>query len=266
MSEYMAQELKHHLNTHVDVAPPWTKYPTYERYTIGWRMGGGEDYIHLWHAYVGTLDSRDALLTHLRRHGPAPMTWGDMIGWQLNPDADHGEPPPMPELVDLGLVASDAALDQFAGSIARGDQREPVWSWSESLEQAARYLTRELWLHARHHHERVTQRALLTAADLSPAWAHTIDALNTGALPELDPDQGLATLAIACAANRVPGPWELGMNPGDFQDTFDMDMNYADAYCLWLMSCIDDRAQLDMLLGADGVPDTWRSWLDEQLH
>ena len=265
MSDYMAHELKHHLNTHVDVAPPWTRFPTYERYTIGWRMGAGEDYIHLWHAYVGTLSTRDALLTHLRRHGPAPMTWGDMIGWKLYPDADHGDAVPMPELLELGLVASDAALDQFAGSLARGDQRDPTWTWHESPEQAARYLTRELGLHARHHHERRAPRTFVDAADLAPGWAHMVDALNSGELPPLDTTQGLASLAIACAANHVPGPWTLGMSLGDYEDSFDMDMNYVDAFRLWLMSCVDDLEQLDRLLGPDEVPEDWRAWMVGQL-
>ena len=28
--------------------PPWKVFPDYDRYTIGWRMGAGEDY---WHAF-----------------------------------------------------------------------------------------------------------------------------------------------------------------------------------------------------------------------
>ena len=41
-------------------------------------------------------------------------------------------------------------------------------------------------------------------------------------------------------------------------------MNYVDAYRLWLMSCIDDSAQLEGLLDAQGAPVAWRAWAFEQ--
>jgi hypothetical protein len=55
------------------------------------------------------------------------------------------------------------------------------------------------------------------------------------------------------------------MSLGDFQDSFDMDMNYVDAFRLWLMSCVDDLAQLDMLLGPEEVPEAWREWMEGQI-
>jgi hypothetical protein len=35
-----------------EVAPPWQRFPTYPRFTIGWRMGEGEDWLIRWGRFV----------------------------------------------------------------------------------------------------------------------------------------------------------------------------------------------------------------------
>jgi hypothetical protein len=56
-----------------DLAPPWEQFPEYERHTIGWRMGTGEDWLGMWHVFLEQLDpAPDARLAYLRRHPPAP--------------------------------------------------------------------------------------------------------------------------------------------------------------------------------------------------
>ena len=35
--------------------PPWLVYPEIERYSIGWRMGYGEDYIYKFWNWLDTL-------------------------------------------------------------------------------------------------------------------------------------------------------------------------------------------------------------------
>jgi hypothetical protein len=68
--------LPEHLDANGDLAPPWERFPTYERYTIGWRMGAGEDWLGLWHVFLKGLESSpEVRLAYLRRHLPAPISW-----------------------------------------------------------------------------------------------------------------------------------------------------------------------------------------------
>ena len=39
--------------------PPWIAFPNFARYSIGWRMGGGEDYWHAFHEWVTGLSESE---------------------------------------------------------------------------------------------------------------------------------------------------------------------------------------------------------------
>ena len=39
--------------------PPWLAYPESDRYSIGWRMGYGEDYIFRFHGWMDTLSQEE---------------------------------------------------------------------------------------------------------------------------------------------------------------------------------------------------------------
>ena len=39
--------------------PPWIAYPEIERYSIGWRMGYGEEYICRWGDWWETLTEKE---------------------------------------------------------------------------------------------------------------------------------------------------------------------------------------------------------------
>ena len=52
--------LREHLDPHGDLAPPWERFPHYERYTIGWRMGSGEDWLGLWSVFLEHMGYVDA--------------------------------------------------------------------------------------------------------------------------------------------------------------------------------------------------------------
>ena len=39
--------------------PPWIAYPEIERYSIGWRMGYGEEYICRWGGWWETLTEKE---------------------------------------------------------------------------------------------------------------------------------------------------------------------------------------------------------------
>lgn len=44
-------DIARELLTHGTLVPPWSKYPSIPRRSIGWRMGGGEWYRWLWHRW-----------------------------------------------------------------------------------------------------------------------------------------------------------------------------------------------------------------------
>ena len=64
--------------------PPWMAFPEIERYSIGWRMGYGEDYIYRFGDWLDTLSPEER--TEYRALFPEPVTWK---GWWE--DEDSGE-------------------------------------------------------------------------------------------------------------------------------------------------------------------------------
>ena len=280
--------LPEHLDAHGDLAPPWERFPTYERYTIGWRMGTGEDGLGLWHVFLEQLGtSYEARLAYLRRHAAAPVTWASSVHQVLYPSArddgdnddddndddddddgddDEREKQAAQErrtaLLQQGLIASDAAYSTWLR------QQEGVrwpWTYAETPEHAARYWTRDLGFWSR-------QVASLrrapgwTAPPVPDEWQACAAPLATGAAGALDPDRGLLSLARALAAGHVTPPWQLGLTPADFADSFEDDMGYVDAFRLWGMSVFDDREQLQRYLDGNTtqLPASWAGWIAEQ--
>lgn len=99
--------------------------------------------------------------------------------------------------------------------------------------------------------------------EVPDAWEPCAAPLATGTAPALDVSQGLLTLSQMLAAGAVVPPWDLGLAPADFADTFDTNMGYVDAFRLWLMSAFDDRPHMRRCVGPD-VPPEWEVWLAEQ--
>lgn len=62
--------------------PPWSRFPELPRYSVGWRMGSGEDYLILHGRWTANWTS-DAWVAYLRRHAPIPVEWYDWACWQL---------------------------------------------------------------------------------------------------------------------------------------------------------------------------------------
>ena len=68
------------------------------------------------------------------------------------------------------------------------------------------------------------------------------------------------------AAGDVTPPWALGLDVGDFANSFEPDMNYVDAFRLWGMSIFDDAPQfLGYLAAHPAPPQAWQSWLTEHV-
>jgi len=53
--------------------PPWVEYPEYPRYSLGWRMGDGEDYIYRWGEWFATLSDSEVDAYALLY--PEPLDW-----------------------------------------------------------------------------------------------------------------------------------------------------------------------------------------------
>ena len=53
--------------------PPWLAYPEIERYSIGWRMGYGEDYIGRFFSWLEDLSSEERM--EYQALFPEPVTW-----------------------------------------------------------------------------------------------------------------------------------------------------------------------------------------------
>jgi len=70
--------------------PPWMAFPEIERYSIGWRMGYGEDYIYRFGDWLDTLSPDEQ--TEYRTLFPEPVTWK---GWWDDEDSsevlEHGD-------------------------------------------------------------------------------------------------------------------------------------------------------------------------------
>lgn len=55
------------------MSPPWLAHPEIERYSIGWRMGYGEDYIDRFYNWLDTLSPEEQ--TEYYVLFPEPVTW-----------------------------------------------------------------------------------------------------------------------------------------------------------------------------------------------
>lgn len=70
--------------------PPWLAFPEIERYSIGWRMGYGEDYIYKFGKWFDCLPEEEQ--KEYRSLFPEPVTWK---GWWGNDDSgellEHGD-------------------------------------------------------------------------------------------------------------------------------------------------------------------------------
>lgn len=250
--------------------PPWQNFPTYERYTIGWRMGTGEDYLHNWRRFLKTVPvDYSKRLNYLRQHKPAPFSWGDVVLEVLYPhqkrDAFGCSDSEIKQLQELGLVEADSAYN-----IWRHQQTELVFPWSFSVditpEEAARYHTREFWFFSRYLKENRDQVRLV---NIPSAWQSLQTPLETGQLADIsttETKEGLFTLAKMLCAGDIQPPWHLGLTSDDFKDSFELDMGYTDAYQLWMMSAFDDDRLFNEMLAKYAIPNNWTDWISEHAH
>lgn len=229
-------------------------------------MGSGEQYRYDWYDFLETIPKDyNARIEYLRSHRPAPLNWGDSVLGVLYPDAETDEEfgcssAETAKLLKLGVVEHDAAYKTW-----RSQQIKLTLPWelteNEGPEGLARYRMRDLWFFSRHLCE---NRSDLSTDEIPDSWASVQTQLETGRVGEVSPKNGLLTISQMLCAGDVQPPWELGLAPRNFADSFEMDMGYCDAYRLWIMSSFDDDKLIREMLVESGIPDEWVSWVDEQ--
>jgi hypothetical protein len=269
--QFYQTRLHEHLDANGDLAPPWEKFPTYERYTIGWRMGPGESWLCLWHVFLEGLDPAHAVrLAYLRRHPPAPITWADAVYHVLYPSSarkarddedDEGIVEAQRDaLQQAGLIASDIAYSTWLSQ-----QQGVRWPWefAKSPEEAARYWTRDFWFWSRQV-AGLRNEAGWEPPEVPRRWLPCAEPLRSGEVHSPKLRKGLLSLAQMLSAGRVIPPWQLGLAFTDFADSFEMDMGYVDAFRLWGMSAFDDREHLQRYFTAIEAPKAWQNWCVER--
>lgn len=254
------------LDAQGDIAPPWEKFPHYDRYTIGWRMGAGETWLGKWRDFIQEMPADFAArLAYLRRHPPAPYNWADFVKETLHPELeerleeDDVDKTYLKELQNLGLIASDIAYPTW---LAQQDGVAWPWEFDETPEEVARNWTRYLWFWSR----QVAELRLCPDWQLPvvpPVWAACTSALQEAQPGTPDFKQGLLTLTRMLSANKLTPPWQLGLSLNDFADSYEDDMGYVDAFRLWGMSAFDDVEHLQKFLNDTDAPQAWQTWACE---
>ena len=75
-------KVHHPIKKEEEMKPPWLKFPDIHKASIGWRMGGGEDYIDKWHVFWRKL-SYEEQVVYIGIY-PPPDGWRvdvDGISW-----------------------------------------------------------------------------------------------------------------------------------------------------------------------------------------
>ena len=278
--DYYRKHLAEHLDARGDLAPPWEEFPNYERYTIGWRMGTGESWLGFLSIFFEQLpEDFDTRLAYLRRHAKAPYTWSNWAYDVLYPEASEEDEKEdaddddgvralkrtkerRVQLIEMGLVGSDVAYHTW-----RAKQEMIHWPWedSETPLDAARYWTRDLWYWSRHLDE-LRKQNKVPAFDAATEWEEIAEIVRTGQPKPVIAEEGLLSLTRGFAAGVVIAPWQIGLSTNDFQDSFDMDMGYVDAFRLWGMSAFDDQLMIDEYTQSTAMPAEWKEWMVEHFH
>ena len=246
-----------------DVTPPWERFPEYTATTIGWRMGGGEEWLWAWKDWFASLPSDEARLAHLQSHRPAPLSFVHRVSSALDAEVDFPTPAERAqELIDKGLLANDVAYSTYL--MVNDDQPRPPWTYmlDWDVSSTVRYLTREFWFWGRWCAE---QRATGSIAlpTPPPKWADVHSSAVTGALKNApDPEHGWLRLAVECvAAGWAPAPWKLDQ-PFHPLENVEEDADFCDAWMVWVEEAFDDGSTWTEYLERNSpIPPEWSEWV-----
>ncbi|MED5370791.1 MAG: hypothetical protein VX899_07245 [Myxococcota bacterium] len=262
----LQQRLAADIQANGEPAPPWVRFPSYGRYCLGWRMGSGEDWLELWWHWVDqTLEGPEQRLAYLKRHGPAPASWDQVVQSVLTGESGPGdlEPEATECLRVLGLIQPDAAYTNWLAQIA-GER--PVWADFDTPAKAARYDERTLSFWCRSFSE---DRARVPDTDCPTEWRAFVACARSGALLEPEPptEQGWVALALHLAATgTAPPPWVLGLGVEAYTDSLEPDARYADAWAHWVFGVFEDRVDWEAyLVQWEAVPEGWARVIGEHI-
>ena len=249
-----------YLNEQGELTPPWVKYPQFDAYSIGWRMGMGETWLCLWQAFVEALPDTAARESYLRHYPKAPHAWASSILWALDLNfEDEASPEDIARLETMGLIAADIAYPTWLEQ----QPKELVWPWENEGKplETARHDTRLFWFWARAF---AKERDQFEFGCVPDSWSDYLDALK-GHCPRLNLDRGLESLCQQLCACDVRPPWHFGLSPKDHEESFEMDMDYSSAFVLWAMSVFDDQPTYEAYLRDFPPPPNWRPWLRDNI-
>lgn len=250
------------------LAPPWIAYPGYTRYTIGWRMGSGEDYIWKWWEMVRAMPRDfETRCAYLMRFDPAPRPWADTVAEVLgiSDDTSFGvRREVMENLLNLGLVGDDIAYKTW-----REKHITEITSWLRrtSPESAARYSTRDFSFLCRHidetrgtpEHEARVDELIPDNSDWSPYRTLLARARDDHDFDLPAFDLGSARLAAELSAFGEPTPpWEYDLDPRDRERDHGGE-GYVYLWSIWENSVIDDPPSWQAYLSRHSEqPAEWR--------
>ena len=146
--EYYEEHLESALDENGDVMPPWAKFPTIARYSIGWRMGGGEDWRAFFNIFERTAWARRRGARGVPSAPPARTAHVGQLGAETartrkaRRAAPAGRAAPARELTAEGLIGEDACYRRYV------ELEAPRLPWSvprTTPVKAARYSLRPLW-------------------------------------------------------------------------------------------------------------------------
>lgn len=78
VKDRISQTIVEEMTSEGDLLPPWTRYPSIPRGSIGWRMGSGELYIWAWDEWAEQ-KSQLQLVEYFRKYLPIPIEWLDWV-------------------------------------------------------------------------------------------------------------------------------------------------------------------------------------------
>lgn len=264
----MSEETDNH-----PLEPPWIAFPGYTRYTIGWRMGSGEDYIWNWWQMIREMPKDfETRMAYLKQFEPAPRPWANTVAEVLGipDDTSFGvRREVMENLLNLGIVGDDAGYETW-----RRKHIEDTASWlnQTSPESAARYSTRDLAFLCRHldesrgepEHPAMIEELIPENEDWAPYRA-LLTRQRSEEKPELPSfELGSTRLAAELAAFGEPTPpWEYDLDHRD-QERDHNGEGYAYLWSIWKDSVIDDPPSWEGYISRHSAPPPeWQEPEDE---
>ncbi|TNE43380.1 MAG: hypothetical protein EP343_33935 [Deltaproteobacteria bacterium] len=273
MADTQDEHIHQHLDENGDLEPPWARHPDYTRFSIGWRMGVGETWMELWHAWLSKLPTDlETRRAYLQRQPPAPLTWFHTVHSTLSPGDENDTPLngtfSQKQLLQWGFLGHDVA---YANWQRYADECIlQLTDTHKTPNLAARYSTRSLSFFLRYGVEKREagefKEWFKTLPSFHEEWLKLFLAWGNGEQPHLPAlKKGYRRLIFELALfGEARPPWKLGLDPETYTDDIDMDIEYTDAWAHWIHAAFDDYPSLHQYFERyGGQPEEWDDVVDE---